>query len=103
MFQLFGSATLSDYAWYTVVAMVLANLVSIVAVASGMQTAGSATNEFAARIGMIGGMFLKRLLMLCWAFAGLLAIGIYAERPARPGPDLGRDDARPAVARRRRA
>jgi solute:Na+ symporter, SSS family len=78
MFQLFGSASLSDYAWYTVVAMVLANLVSIVAVASGMQTAGSATNEFAARVGMIGGMFLKRVLMLFWAFAGLLAIAIYA-------------------------
>lgn len=78
MFELFGSASLSDYAWYTVVGMVLANLVSIVAVASSMQTAGSATNEFAARIGMIGGMFLKRILMLFWAFAGLLAIAIYA-------------------------
>jgi SSS family solute:Na+ symporter len=60
--------------------MVLANLVSIVAVVSGMQTAGSATNEFAARIGMIGGMFAKRLLMLCWALAGLIAIGLYAGR-----------------------
>jgi SSS family solute:Na+ symporter len=78
MFELFGSASLSEYAWYTVVAMVLANLVSIVAVVSGMQTAGSATNEFAARIGMIGGMFTKRLLMLCWALAGLIAIGLYA-------------------------
>ncbi len=78
MFLLFGSATLGDYAWYTIVGMVLANLVSIVAVASGMQTAGSATDEFAARVGMIGGMFLKRLLMLCWAFAGLLAVAIYA-------------------------
>lgn len=80
MFQLFGSATLSDYAWYTVVAMVLANLVSIIAVVSGMQTAGSATNEFTARIGMIGGMFMKRILMLFWAFAGLLAVGLYAGR-----------------------
>jgi len=78
MFQLFGSASLSEYAWYTVVAMVLANLVSIVAVVSGMQTAGSATNEFAARVGMIGGMFMKRLLMLCWALAGLIAVGLYA-------------------------
>jgi solute:Na+ symporter, SSS family len=78
MFELFGSASLSDYAWYTVLAMVLANLVSIVAVVSGMQTAGSATNEFAARIGMIGGMFAKRLLMLFWALAGLIAIGLYA-------------------------
>jgi SSS family solute:Na+ symporter len=78
MFELFGSASLSDYAWYTVLAMVLANLVSIIAVVSGMQTAGSARNEFTARIGMIGGMFAKRLLMLCWALAGLVAIGLYA-------------------------
>ncbi|MDO8835632.1 MAG: hypothetical protein Q7V01_08545 [Vicinamibacterales bacterium] len=77
MFDLFGSATLSEYAWYTVLAMVLANLVSIVAVVSGMQTAGSATNEFDARVGMIGGMFMKRILMLFWALAGLIAIGLY--------------------------
>ena len=78
MFALFGSASLSEYAWYTVVAMVLANLVSIIAVVSGMQTAGSAKNEFTARIGMIGGMFAKRILMLFWALAGLVAIGLYA-------------------------
>jgi len=80
MFQLFGSATLSDYAWYTIVGMVLANLVSIVAVVSGMQTAGSATDEFTARVGMIGGRFMKRILMIFWAFAGLLAVGLYADR-----------------------
>ena len=42
-----------------------------------MQTAGSATNEFTARVGMIGGMFAKRLLMLCWALAGLIAVGLF--------------------------
>ena len=63
MFELFGSVTMSEYAWYTILAMVLANLVSIIAVASGMQTAGSAKNEMAARIGMIGGMFFKRFRM----------------------------------------
>jgi SSS family solute:Na+ symporter len=78
MFELFGSATLSEYAWYTILAMVLANLVSIIAVASGMQTAGSAKDEITARVGMIGGMFAKRILMIFWALAGLLAIGIYA-------------------------
>jgi SSS family solute:Na+ symporter len=80
MFALFGSATMTDYAWYTVLGMVLANLVSIIAVATGMQTSGSATNELAARVGMIGGMFTKRVLMLFWALAGLLAAGIYAGR-----------------------
>ena len=42
-----------------------------------MQTAGSAKNEMTARIGMIGGMFLKRFIMIFWALAGLLAIGLY--------------------------
>lgn len=77
-FELFGSATFSEYAWYTIAAMALANLVSIVAVATGMQTAGSAKNENTARIGMIGGMFTKRIIMIFWALAGLLAIAIYS-------------------------
>jgi SSS family solute:Na+ symporter len=77
MFELFGSVTMSEYAWYTILAMVLANLVSIVAVTTGMQTAGSAKNEMTARLGMIGGMFFKRFIMIFWALAGLLAIGLY--------------------------
>ncbi len=77
-FELFGSATMSEYAWYTIAAMALANLVSIVAVATGMPTAGSAKNEITARIGMIGGMFTKRIIMVFWALAGLIAISIYA-------------------------
>ena len=77
LFELFGSTTMSEYAWYTILAMSLANLVSIVAVVTGMQTAGSARNENAARIGMIGGMFTKRVIMVFWALAGLLAIAIY--------------------------
>ncbi len=78
MFELFGSVTMSEYAWYTILGMVLANLVSIIAVAPGMQTAGSAKNEMTARFGMIGGMFFKRFIMIFWALAGLLAIGLYA-------------------------
>src|SRR5512135_3057110 len=78
MFKLFGSAATSEYAWYTILAMVLANLVSIIAVATGMQTAGSAKNETAARVGMIGGMFFKRFIMIFWALTGLLAIALYA-------------------------
>jgi SSS family solute:Na+ symporter len=75
---------MSEYAWYTIFAMVLANLVSIVAVAQGMQTAGSATNEMSARIGMIGGMFAKRVIMLFWALAALHAIGLYAGKISDP-------------------
>ena len=77
-FELFGSVSLSEYAWYTIMAMFFANLTSIVAVAQNMQTAGSATNEQTARFGMIGGMFFKRFLMLFWVLAGLIALGLYA-------------------------
>ncbi len=77
-FELFGSVSLSEYAWYTIMAMFFSNLVAIVAVAQNMQTAGSATNEKTARFGMIGGMFFKRFLMLFWVLAGLIALGLYA-------------------------
>jgi solute:Na+ symporter, SSS family len=78
MFELFGSASTSEYAWYTVLAMILANLVSIVAVAPMMAAASAATNETAARVGTLVGMFGKRIIMLFWALAGLLALGLYA-------------------------
>ena len=77
MFSLFGSAATSEYAWYTILAMVLANLVAIIAAAPMMPTAGSAKDEMTARIGMLGGMFFKRFIMLFWALAGLIAIGLY--------------------------
>ncbi len=86
MFRLFGSAATSEYAWYTILAMVLSNLVSIIAVSTGMQTAGSAKNETAARVGMIGGMFFKRFIMIFWALTGLLAIALYSG--ALHDPDL---------------
>jgi SSS family solute:Na+ symporter len=77
MFHLFGSVTTSEYAWYTIAAMVLVNLVSIVASAPMMQTASAARNENVARFGVIAGMFFKRFLMIFWALAGLLAVGLF--------------------------
>lgn len=78
MFWLFGTETLSEYAWYTIASMALANLVAIVAVAANMQVSGSAVNENTARFGVIGGLMFKRLMMIFWAMAGLIAIGLYA-------------------------
>jgi SSS family solute:Na+ symporter len=86
MFNLFGSASLSEYAWYTIAAMALANLVSIIASAPMMQTAGSARDEMTARVGMLGGVFFKRFLMIFWALAGLLAVGLFGS--AVHDPDL---------------
>lgn len=78
MFWLFGTETLSEYAWYTIAAMALANLVAIIGVAGMMPVSGSAVDENTARFGMIGGLMFKRLMMISWAMAGLIAIGLYA-------------------------
>jgi len=78
MFELFGNESVSEYTWYVILAMIIANLVSIVATAPSMAIAGSAKNEMTARIGIIGGMFFKRFIMLFWALAGLLAIALYS-------------------------
>jgi SSS family solute:Na+ symporter len=77
MFNLFGSVTTSEYAWYTILAMIMANLVSIIASAGMMQTAGSAKTENSARFGMIMGMFFKRFVMIFWALTGLLAVALF--------------------------
>jgi SSS family solute:Na+ symporter len=86
MFSLFGSAATSEYAWYTILGMVVANLVAIVASAPMMPAAGSAKDEMTARVGMLGGMFFKRFIMLFWALAGLMAIGLFGG--ALYDPDL---------------
>ncbi len=78
MFWLFGTETLSEYAWYTIASMAFANLVAIIGVAAGMQVSGSAVNENTARFGIIGGMMFKRFMMIFWALAGLIAVGLYA-------------------------
>ncbi|MBN2092761.1 sodium:solute symporter family protein [candidate division KSB1 bacterium] len=78
MFQLFGSVATSEYAWYTVVAMVISNLVSIIATAPSMSIAGSAKDEMTARFGTIVGMFFKRFIMIAWALTGLIAVGLFA-------------------------
>jgi SSS family solute:Na+ symporter len=80
MFLLFGSTAMGEYAWYTILAMSLANLVSIIASAPGMATAGSAKDEMTARVGMIGGMYFKRFIMIFWALTGLLAVALYSNQ-----------------------
>ncbi|MEW6071539.1 MAG: sodium:solute symporter family protein [Planctomycetota bacterium] len=78
MFALFGAEATSEYAWFSILALVVANLISIVAVAPMMAAASAATDEMAARVGTLAGMFGKRIVMLFWALTGLLAVGLYA-------------------------
>jgi solute:Na+ symporter, SSS family len=52
------------------------SIVQIHGLSHNMGICGSAKNEFAARIGVTGN-YLKRLMLILWSFAGLIAIAMF--------------------------
>ncbi len=82
MFQLFGSSATSDYTWYFVASFALLNLV--VNAPKSFTIGGSARDDNAARVGFVSGSIFKRLMMIAWAFTGLLAVGLYAGKISDP-------------------
>ena len=74
MFRLFG-ADLSGLGWMTVVAYVLNGIASLPA-PTWITNNAAARNETALRVGMLGGAFCKRLIMIAWMFCALLAVAL---------------------------
>ena len=73
MFDLFGSPTMSDYAWYTILALILMGMAGIATPAG----CGVAIDEKTARIGLLGGAFSRRVVMIFWMFAALIALAVF--------------------------
>jgi solute:Na+ symporter, SSS family len=61
--------------WF-ILAVLLPSLVQMHALSHNMTIFGSAKNEFAARFGVTGN-YLKRFMIILWAFAGLIAIALF--------------------------
>ncbi len=76
MFELFGSATTSEYTWYFVMAMFVVNLIGLPP--RSFTVGGSARDDNSARIGMVVGAFSKRFFMIGWALTGLIAVALYS-------------------------
>ena len=76
-FQLVGTVAMSEYTWYTIFAITLASLIQIFGLMHNMGSAGSAKDENTARFGMISGGFMKRLVLIAWAFCGLIAVAVF--------------------------
>ncbi|MEI6467012.1 MAG: sodium:solute symporter family protein, partial [Verrucomicrobiota bacterium] len=85
MFNLFGGDAASEYTWYSIGALLLVQLIGIGGTQANMAIAGSAKNEFAARLGSVTGGFSKRFVTIAWAFCGLIAIALF-------GPNLSDPD-----------
>ena len=83
-FQLVGTVAMSDYTWYTIFAITLASFVQILGLMHNMAGGGSARDENTARFGMIVGGFMKRIVLIGWAFCGLLAVAVFPAGLADP-------------------
>lgn len=85
MFNLFGGDGASEYTWYSIAALLLVQIVGIVGSQANMTIAGSAKNEYAARIGAVTGGFSKRFVTIAWAYCGLIALALFG--PSLSDPD----------------
>jgi Na+/proline symporter len=64
--------------WF-VVTMSILGLVGVVVQPHVMTATGSGKTETEARVGMVCGNFIKRLLTIAWAFTGLIAVAAFPE------------------------
>lgn len=85
MFNLFGGDFGGEYTWYSIGALLLVQFVGILGSQANMTIAGSATDEYAARLGVITGGFGKRFVTIAWAFCGLIALALFG--PSLSDPD----------------
>ena len=86
MFNLFGTEGTVQFTGWTIFAITLASLVQVNALSSNTSIMGSARTELAARIGVVG-FYGKRVMIILWTFAGLIAVALYSGERALPFPD----------------
>ncbi|MEO6993013.1 MAG: hypothetical protein ABI273_05265, partial [Lacunisphaera sp.] len=76
MFDLFGARGSDQFSVIALAAILLVSIVQNAGLSHNMGICGSAKNEFAARSG-VSGNYLKRLMIILWAFAGLIAVAYF--------------------------
>lgn len=76
MFDLFGAQGGAQFTVWSLIGILLVSIVQNGGLSHNMGICGSAKNEFAARSG-VSGTYLKRLMIIMWAFAGLIAVAMF--------------------------
>jgi Na+/proline symporter len=89
MFNVFGGGRASEYTWYSIGALLLVQFVGIVGSQASMTIAGSAKDEYAARIGAVTGGFSKRFVTIAWCYCGLIAIALFGPNLSDPDQTWG--------------
>lgn len=86
MFDLFGVSGTVQFTGWSILAITLPSLIQMNALSPNMNIIGSARNEYAARIGVVG-LYAKRLMIILWTFAGLIALAIFSGSNRLANPD----------------
>ncbi|HUG11780.1 MAG TPA: hypothetical protein VMM36_12235 [Opitutaceae bacterium] len=86
MFDLLGGGAAGIGGW-ELLGIFMISIVQIHGIIGNMSVAGSAKNEFAARFGAVSGTYAKRVMIILWAFCGLIAVALYQGRDALSDPD----------------
>ena len=76
MFDLFGAGGTEQFSIFGLGAILLVSIVQNAGLSHNMGICGSARNEFAARTG-VSGTYLKRLMIILWSLAGLIAVALF--------------------------
>lgn len=83
----FELLTQGGIGFWELIGIFVISLVQIHGIIGNMSVSGSAKNEFAARFGAVAGTYAKRLMIIMWAFAGLIAIALYQGSETLSDPD----------------
>ncbi|MDO8538961.1 MAG: hypothetical protein Q7S40_00860 [Opitutaceae bacterium] len=86
MFELFGTASSQVTGW-TLVAILFVSIVQIHGIIGNMSISGSAKSEYAARFGAVSGTYAKRIMIIMWAFVGLIAVALFQGTATLSDPD----------------
>lgn len=86
MFNLLGGGVGGVGGW-ELAGIFLVSIVQIHGIIGNMSVSGSAKNEFAARFGAVSGTYAKRVMIIMWAFCGLIAIALYQGAAQLSDPD----------------
>lgn len=86
MFNLLGGGVGGVGGW-ELAGIFLISIVQIHGIIGNMSVSGSAKNEFAARFGAVSGTYAKRVMIILWAFCGLIAIALYQGAGQLSDPD----------------
>jgi Na+/proline symporter len=88
MMELLGAPGTEAVSWYSLLAITLVSIVQINGIQGNMGVSGSARNEYAARFGAVSGTYAKRLMIIMWAFVGLIGCGLYFGEQRLAEPDM---------------